>query len=64
MAKVSKSDAGYGPGLPHCGVCTHYEEGEDDEKGACELVSGAIDEDAWCKLYKAKRQKTLAESAR
>ena len=63
MGKVSKKDAGYGPGLPHCGSCVHYSENEKTEKGSCELVAGTIDEDMWCKLFKAKRQKTLAEAA-
>lgn len=61
-AKISKADAGYGPGMPHCGACVHYEEGE-GEKGSCELVSGVIGEDMWCKLYKPKRKPSLAEGA-
>ena len=62
-AKISKKDAGYGPGLPHCGVCVHFSENEKTEVGSCELVLGKIDEDMWCKLFKAKRTATLAESA-
>lgn len=67
-AKISKKDAGYGPGMPHCGVCKHFidaddaEATEDDyEDGECELVEGKIGEDMWCKLFKEKRRKTLAE---
>ena len=66
--KVSKKDAGYGPGMPHCGVCTHFidnddnvDAGEDYEDGECELVVGKIGEDMWCKLFREKRRKTLAE---
>ena len=63
MAKISKTDAGYGPGQPHCGVCEHFIEGEDDEYGGtCELVMGKIGEDMWCKLFTPMRQPTLAES--
>lgn len=68
-AKISKKDAGYGPGMPHCGVCKHFiDDDEEDESGEygddggeCELVDGPIGEDMWCKLFKAKRGKTLAE---
>jgi hypothetical protein len=63
-AKISKADAGYGDGMPHCGVCAHYSEDEKTEQGACELVTGAIDEDAWCKLFKAKRKPTIAEAVK
>ncbi|HXI76100.1 MAG TPA: high-potential iron-sulfur protein [Steroidobacteraceae bacterium] len=63
--KVSKADVDYGPGQPHCGMCDHFidnDEGEgDDEAGTCEIVMGKIREDAWCKLYKSRRQPTLAE---
>jgi hypothetical protein len=64
MAKISKTDAGYGPGQPHCGVCVHFVEGdsEDDENDACELVMGKIDEDKLCKLFTWPRLPTLAES--
>lgn len=63
-AKISKADAGYGEGMPHCGICAHYLEAKEDattERGACELVMGPIDEDAWCKLFKPKRKPTIAE---
>jgi hypothetical protein len=67
-AKISKTDAGYGPGMPHCGACAHYiddddEDGTESESGTCELVSGVIGEDMWCKLYSAKRRPSLAEGA-
>lgn len=59
--KLSKKDVDYGPGMPHCGACTHFSEDEATEKGSCELVTGAIDEDMWCKLFKPKRKPTIAE---
>lgn len=62
--KLKKADVGYGPGLPHCGACKHYREDKDSERGTCEFVAGAIDEDFWCKLYKPKRSMTLAAGAR
>jgi hypothetical protein len=58
--KVSKKDAGYAPGLPHCGVCKHYSEGA-GERGSCELVAGSIADDMWCKLFEPMRQRTIAE---
>jgi hypothetical protein len=65
MAKLSHKDVEYGPGMPHCGVCTHYSEDESakDEasEGHCKLVADPISEDGWCKLFKPKRKPTLAE---
>lgn len=63
MAKISKKDAGYAEGLPHCGACAHYSEDEGSEKGSCALVEGEIDEDMWCKLFKPARKPTIAEKA-
>lgn len=68
-AKISKTDAGYGPGGPHCGMCVHFVDDDDEdgetesENGSCELVTGAIGEDMLCRLYKAKRRPSLAEGA-
>jgi hypothetical protein len=59
--KLSKSDVGYSLGQPHCGLCTHFREDKESEKGTCELVAGTIDEDYWCKLYKQKHKPTIAE---
>lgn len=64
ISKLSKKDVDYGPGMPHCGACKHFQdddEAKDDEAGTCELVAGPIEEDAWCKLFKPKRKPTLAE---
>jgi hypothetical protein len=66
IRKLSKADVDYGEGMPHCGLCKHWIESAEDEKtenGACEIVAGAVDEDAWCKLFKPKRKPTLAETA-
>lgn len=66
MAKLQKADVGYGPGMPHCGCCKHFSDDDsetDDEAGSCELVTGKIEEDAWCKLFAPERKPTLAESS-
>lgn len=58
--KITKAQAGYSEGQPHCGVCRFFieAEGEDESADACKLVDGQIDEDMWCRLY---RGKSLAE---
>ena len=61
MAKRAKADVHYGPGKPHCGVCTHFRDEDASGNGACELVEGKINEDMWCELFKDKRKATLAE---
>jgi hypothetical protein len=65
--RISKAQAGYSEGAPHCGICKYYSEGKEEadgaaeEAGSCKLVMGKIDEDMWCRLFQAKRRKTLAE---
>jgi hypothetical protein len=48
LVRVSKTEASYGKGNPdeRCKICTHYVSG-----GACEIVKGQIDPNAWCRYF-------------
>jgi hypothetical protein len=48
MVKYSKKEVGYedpAKGMDHCDDCRHY------EGGSCEIVSGAISREAWCRKF-------------
>lgn len=48
-AKFTKAEVEYSPGKgdDRCKACKHFE-----QPGACELVTGSINPDAWCELFK------------
>lgn len=50
-SKASKRSVDYSKGMQtrHCGVCTHFE-----MPHACDQVSGHIDADMWCRLFKRR----------
>ncbi len=56
--KETKAEAGYSHGKPnaHCGICKHFE-----PPHACEIVSGHIEPDMWCKYF-SRKPKTIAGS--
>ena len=50
-AKIGKASVDYGPGRAEsrCGVCEYFEAPD-----GCARVTGTIDPDAWCRLFKSK----------
>lgn len=52
--KRAKSSVDYSMGGDHCGICSHFRENPQGEKGTCDVVGGIIDEDYWCRLFKRK----------
>ena len=51
--KVSKQKAGYSGGMKraHCAICRHFRPPE-----GCEVVTGRINPQAWCKYFEKKEK--------